>query len=73
MQPTLKKHLARGLLTIAKCWKLTLVGEKVIRFTSYDEGLNIRNILYKSSSGFTTSSIVLNSDLKTDNLGMEEY
>ncbi len=72
MQPTLKKHLAGGLLTIATCWKLTLVDGKVMRFTGYDEGLNISNILYKSSRGFTTSSIVLNSDLKTDNLGIKE-
>jgi len=40
-------------------------------FTDYNEDLNINNILYKSSSGFTAGSIILNSDLKTDNLEIE--
>ncbi|QOD38544.1 baseplate hub domain-containing protein [Candidatus Wolbachia massiliensis] len=65
MQTTLKDHLAGELLTIATCWKLTLVDGKVMGFTDYDGDLNVNNILYKSSSGFTASSILLNSDLKT--------
>jgi hypothetical protein len=64
MQTTLKNHLAGELLTIATCWKLTLAGGEVMGFTDYDKDLNINNILYKSSSGFTASSIILNSDLK---------
>ncbi|EAL58033.1 conserved hypothetical protein [Wolbachia endosymbiont of Drosophila ananassae] len=44
---------------------------EVMGFTDYDEDLNIDNILYKSSSGFTASSIILNSNLKTDNLEIE--
>ena len=40
-------------------------------FTDYDEDLNLNNILYKSSSGFIASSIILNSDLRTDNLEIE--
>ncbi|MGL9717157.1 MAG: DUF2163 domain-containing protein [Wolbachia sp.] len=71
MQTTLKNHLAGELLTIATCWKLTLIDGKVMGFTDYDEDLSIGNILYKSSSGFTTSSIILNSNLKTDNLEIE--
>lgn len=71
MQTTLKNHLAGELLTIATCWKLTLAGGKVMGFTDYDEDLSIDNILYKSSSGFTASSIILNSDLKTDSLEIE--
>lgn len=71
MQTTLKNHLAGELLTIATCWKLTLAEGKVMGFTDYDEDLSIGNILYKSSSGFTVSSIILNSDLKTDNLEIE--
>ncbi|WP_395463069.1 DUF2163 domain-containing protein [Wolbachia endosymbiont of Cantharis cryptica] len=71
MKTTLKNHLAGELLTIATCWKLTLIDGKVMGFTDYDENLNIDNILYRSSSGFTTSSIILNSDLKTDNLEIE--
>lgn len=71
MQTTLKNHLAVELLTIATCWKLALAGGEVMGFTDYDEDLNINNILYKSSSGFTASSIILNSDLKTDNLEIE--
>lgn len=43
-----------------------------MRFTNYDEDLNIDNILYKSSSGFRASSIILNSDLKTDNLEIKK-
>jgi len=71
MQTTLKNHLAGELLNIATCWKLTLADGKVIGFTDCDEDLSIDNILYKSSSGFTASSIILNSDLKTDNLEIE--
>ncbi|MGL9688414.1 MAG: DUF2163 domain-containing protein [Wolbachia sp.] len=71
MQTTLKNHLAGELLIIATCWKLTLAGGKVMEFTDYDENLSIGNILYKSLSGFTASSIILNSDLKTDNLEIE--
>lgn len=71
MQTTLKNHLAGELLTTATCWKLKLAGGEVMGFTDYDEDLNIDNILYKSSSGFTASSIILNSDLKTDNLEIE--
>ncbi|WP_264337970.1 DUF2163 domain-containing protein [Wolbachia endosymbiont (group A) of Cheilosia soror] len=63
MQTTLKNHLAGELLTTATCWKLKLAGGEVMGFTDYDEDLNIDNILYKSSSGFTASSIILNSDL----------
>ncbi|MGL9681567.1 MAG: baseplate hub protein [Wolbachia sp.] len=33
--------------------------------------MSIGNILYKSSSGFTASSIILNSNLKTDNLEID--
>lgn len=40
-------------------------------FTDYDEDLNLNNILYKSSSVFITSSIILNSDLRTNNLEIE--
>ncbi|MGL9726392.1 MAG: DUF2163 domain-containing protein [Wolbachia sp.] len=40
-------------------------------FTDYDEDLNVNNIFYKSSSGFTASSIILNSDLRADNLEIE--
>ncbi|NSM56351.1 DUF2163 domain-containing protein [Wolbachia endosymbiont of Atemnus politus] len=71
MQTTLKNYLAGELLTIAMCWKLTLIDGKVMGFTDYDENLSIDNILYKSSSGFTASSIILNSNLKTDNLEIE--
>lgn len=71
MQTKLKNHLAGELLTIATCWKLTLVGGEVMGFTDYDEDLNLNNILYKSSSGFIASSIILNSDLRTDNLEIE--
>ncbi len=71
MQTTLKNHLAGELLTTATCWKLKLADGEVMGFTDYDEDLNIDNILYKSSSGFTASSIILNSDLKTDNLEIE--
>lgn len=71
MQTTLKNHLSGELLTIATCWKLTLAGGKVMGFTDYDEDLNIDDVIYKSSSGFTASSIILNSNLKTDNLEIE--
>jgi uncharacterized phage protein (TIGR02218 family) len=71
MQTTLKNHLAEELLTIATCWKLTLLNGKIMGFTDYDEDLNIDNVVYKSSSGFTASSIVLNSNLRTDNLEIE--
>ncbi len=64
MQTTLKDHLSGELLTIATCWKLILIGGKVMGFTDYDEDLNIDNVIYKSSSGFTASSIILNSNLK---------
>lgn len=71
MNTTLKNHLAGELLTIATCWKLTLIDGKIMGFTDHDEDLNIDNIIYKSSSGFTASSIILNSDLKTNNLEID--
>lgn len=67
----LKNHLAEELLTVATCWKLRLANGKVMGFTDHDEDLNINGIIYKSSSGFTASSILLNSNLKTDNLEIE--
>ncbi|WP_218937013.1 DUF2163 domain-containing protein [Wolbachia endosymbiont of Folsomia candida] len=71
MQTTLKNHLSEELLTVSTCWKLTLASEKIMGFTDYDEDLNIDNVMYKSSSGFTASSIILNTNLKSDNLEIE--
>ncbi|WP_168463967.1 DUF2163 domain-containing protein [Wolbachia endosymbiont of Ctenocephalides felis wCfeT] len=71
MQSTLKKHLAGELLTIATCWKLTLIDKRVKGFTDCDNDLSIGNTTYKSSSGFTASHVILNGNLRTDNLEIE--
>ncbi len=68
MSNTLKEHLAKEVLTIATCWKLKLTDETVMGFTDHDKDLNIDSVFYKSSSGFTKSSVILNSNLKSDNL-----
>lgn len=71
MQNTLKNHLSGELLTIATCWKLRFSSGELMGFTDHDEDLNIDELIYKSSSGFTASSILSNSNLKIDNLEIE--
>ncbi|MDN5248170.1 MAG: DUF2163 domain-containing protein [Wolbachia endosymbiont of Tyrophagus putrescentiae] len=68
MSTALKSHLAEEVLTIAMCWKLKLADGKMMGFTDCDQDLNIDEIIYKSSRGFTAGSVTLNSSLKSDNL-----
>ncbi len=67
----LKEHLSGSVLSIATCWKLTLTNGKTMGFSDCDKDLKIDNMIYEPSAGFTTSSIVNNSDLAIDNLEIE--
>lgn len=64
----LADHLARGDLTIATCWRVTLSNGSVRTFTDHDRPLLINRETYLASSGYKRTDIQTSAALNVDNL-----
>jgi len=62
----LKTHLSQQVLTIAKCWKLTLSDSSVMGFTDHDKDIVYESQTYNSLIGFENDSISSKSDTDYD-------
>lgn len=67
----LKSHLEGEVTTIANCWKLTRRDGEVFGFTDHDIDIEFDEVLYKASSGFTSSAVQSSASLAVDNLDVE--
>lgn len=55
-------------LTLATCWKVTLLDSTVLGFTDHDVDLVVDTVTYKASTGFTASSVDNSSSFAVDNM-----
>lgn len=60
-------HINSDVTTLATCVKITLKSGKIITLTDSNRNITIDRIIYNSSNGFSSSSIIMSNDLDIDN------
>lgn len=61
--PDLAAHLAGGITTLCKCWRVTRRDGRVLGFTDHDRDLTVDGQLYLAGSGFEASTASAESGL----------
>ncbi|RJF94572.1 DUF2163 domain-containing protein [Oleomonas cavernae] len=67
----LAAHLAGGVTTLARCWRLTRRDGMVLGFTDHDRDLSFEAVTYRAASGFTASAMESQLGLAVSNLDVE--
>ncbi len=63
--------LEAEVVTMAWCWKITLIDTTIYGFTSHDKNLVIGGVTYEASSGFIPTSVDTTNNMAVDNLDVE--
>ena len=69
--PALASHLAGGLTTLCRCWRLDRRDGVILGFTDFDRDLVFDAIIYRAASGFTASAIEGQLGLAVSNLDVQ--
>ncbi|MCH2078089.1 MAG: DUF2163 domain-containing protein [Rhodobacteraceae bacterium] len=67
MSEALNAHLAQGLTTLARAWRLVRPDGKEFGFTDHDEPLNFEDLRYEANGGLTATALLQTSGLSIDN------
>lgn len=67
MSDALHAHLAQGLTTVARAWRLTRRDGKEFGFTDHDEALSFDDLRFEANGGLTASALLQTSGLSIDN------
>jgi uncharacterized phage protein (TIGR02218 family) len=70
ISPELKSHLSQSVLTIAKCWQLTLNDGKLLGFTDHNKTIIYENQTYNSIIGFENENLIAKSDIDCDKINI---
>lgn len=68
LSTALRDHLAGETLSLATCWKVTLLDGTVVGFTDHDVNLSVDDVTYLAATGFTASAVDTKAALNVDNL-----
>jgi uncharacterized phage protein (TIGR02218 family) len=71
LDPGLAAHLAGGVTTLCRCWRLTRKDGVVMGFTDHDRDVVFDGVTYQAASGFTASAIEDHLGLAVSNLDVE--
>jgi uncharacterized phage protein (TIGR02218 family) len=55
IDPGLAAHVAAGVTSLCRCWRLTLGDERVLGFTDHDRDVTFDGVTYEPESGFDAS------------------
>jgi uncharacterized phage protein (TIGR02218 family) len=71
LDPGLAEHVAGGVTTLCRCWRLERKDGTVVGFTDHDGDLVFDELTYAAASGFTATSIEDQLGLAVSNLDAE--
>ena len=71
LDPGLAEHIAGGVTTLCRCWRLDRKDGTVMGFTDHDGDLAFDGVTYAAASGFTATSIEDQLGLAVSNLDAE--
>lgn len=71
LQGTLGAHLASGVTTLCRCWRVQRADGQVFGFTDHDQQLSFGGDLYKPETGFTRSETESRLGLAVDTMEVE--
>lgn len=71
LDPGLAEHVAGGVTTLCRCWRLERKDGTVMGFTDHDADLAFDGLTYAAASGFTATSIEDQLGLAVSNLDAE--
>jgi uncharacterized phage protein (TIGR02218 family) len=60
--------IASATLSLARCWKITLIDATVLGFTDHDQDIEIDDVTYLAATGYTASAIETSGALNVDQL-----
>jgi uncharacterized phage protein (TIGR02218 family) len=69
--PALAAHVAGGLTTLCRCWRLNRRDGVIMGFTDFDRDLVFDAVTYKAASGFTATAIEGQLGLAVSNLDVQ--
>lgn len=67
MKSALDEHLAGGLSTVCRVWRLVRRDGKIFGFTDHDEPLSFEDVRFEANGGLTASALLQTSGLSIDN------
>lgn len=71
LPPALAEHLAGGVTTLARCWRIRRRDGVVLGFTDHDGDLTLDGEIYHADSGFTASALQSEAGLAVSNVELE--
>ncbi len=71
LDPGLAGHLAGGVTTLCRCWRVERRDGVVLGFTDHDRDLVVDGVTYRAASGFTASAIEDQLGLAVSNLDVQ--
>jgi len=71
LDPDLAAHLAGGVTTLCRCWRVERKDGVIMGFTDHDRDLSFGGVSYQAASGFTASSIEDQLGLAVSNLDVQ--
>jgi hypothetical protein len=71
LPPALATHVAGGLTTLCRCWRVDRRDGVVMGFTDFDRDLVFDAVTYKAASGFTATAIEGQLGLAVSNLDVQ--
>jgi uncharacterized phage protein (TIGR02218 family) len=71
LDPDLAAHVAGGLTTLCRCWRVARKDGLVLGFTDHDQSLTFGGVTYQAASGFTASTIEDQLGLAVSNLDVQ--
>jgi uncharacterized phage protein (TIGR02218 family) len=71
LSPSLTAHLAGGVTTLCRCWRVERKDGTVMGFTDHNRDLAFDSLTYRAASGFTATSIEDQLGLAVSNLDVE--
>ncbi len=73
VDPDLLNHLGQDVTTMTSCWKLTLTDGTVKAFTALDVDLTVEGVVYKSTSGFSSSGVPSSTDSSVNSVDIKSF
>lgn len=71
LPPALAAHVAGGLTTLCRCWRVDRRDGAIMGFTDFDRDLAFDGVTYRAASGFTASAIEGQLGLAVSNLDVQ--
>ncbi len=73
LDPNITNHLLGDVTTLALCWKLTLKNGTILTFTDHDVDLLFDALTYKATTGFSSSGVPSNVDMKVNSIDVQSF